>query len=288
MNGIINCYKPEGITSFDAVAKIKKTSKEKKVGHTGTLDPAASGVLPICLGKATKLIDLIMNGNKKYEVELILGTVTDTYDKEGKIIETKDVEVCENEIIGLINSFKGEIMQVPPMYSALKVNGKRLYELARKGIEVERQARKVTIYDINIINIKNKTVKFDVVCSKGTYIRSLCFDIGNMLGCGAMMGNLKRKSSGIFNIENSINVLDLNENNIYDSIISMEEVLKIYTPITVNKKFYTLLKNGVKVSDKSLIANLQDGLYRVYDEENNLVGIGKMGENQFKLQTLLI
>ena len=173
MNGILNVFKPTGMTSFDVVRIIKKISNVKKVGHAGTLDPEASGVLPVCIGKATKAIDYIMGDFKIYEAELKLGVITDTYDREGKILRESEVNASDEEIIQVINSFIGEIKQVPPMYSALKVNGKKLYELARAGIEIEREARPIIIYDIDITDIKIPYVKFRVKCSKGTYIRSL-------------------------------------------------------------------------------------------------------------------
>ena len=174
MNGVLNIFKPKGMTSFDVVREVKKVCKTKKVGHTGTLDPEATGVLPVCIGKATKIIDYIMDSEKIYDVTFKLGVKTITYDLEGEIIEERDASFLnDNEILNAINSFKGEYCQVPPMYSALKQNGVRLYELARKGIEVERPGRNITIYNIEDIKIDNPYRSMKVTCSKGTYLRSL-------------------------------------------------------------------------------------------------------------------
>ncbi|MDP4087804.1 MAG: tRNA pseudouridine(55) synthase TruB [Bacillota bacterium] len=288
MDGIINCYKPVGITSFDAVNKIKKIVKGTKVGHTGTLDPAASGVLPICIGKATKLIDYIMEGKKGYRVEMTLGIVTDTYDGEGKVLSEQVVTSTEEEIRKAILSFKGDIMQVPPMYSAIKVKGKRLYELAREGIEIEREARKVTIENINILHIDGHRAVFDVECSKGTYIRSLCFDIGAKLGCGAMMSSLERIFSGGFNIKDSLKLDTINSENIGQYIISMDMALKSLPSLTVDAKFERLLRNGVEIKDRNFIGTIDKAVYKVYNMDNQLIGIGDRFDYSFKISTLLI
>ncbi len=287
--GILNIYKPTKITSFDVVRIIRKLTNEKKVGHCGTLDPEACGVLPICIGKATKAIDYIMENNKVYVAELKLGEVTDTYDIEGKVIRQCDVNVTAEEVMEAVYSFKGNIKQVPPMYSALKVNGKKLYELAREGIEIEREARSITIHDIKVLEINLPYVKMEVNCSKGTYIRSLCYDIGEKLGCGAMMSALERTATGKFTKENSISIESLNEENIYDYIIPIENAFLNYPKIVADIKFKTLLLNGVILKDKSFTSNiLKDEIYRVYDEENNLVGIGRKNDVGFKLIKILI
>ena len=199
MNGVLNIFKPKGMTSFDVVREVKKVCKIKKVGHTGTLDPEATGVLPICIGKATKIIDYIMDSEKIYEVTFKLGIRTTTYDLEGEVLEERECSLLKDEeILNAINSFKGEYCQVPPMYSALKQNGVRLYELARKGIEVERPGRNIIIYNIEDIKIDNPYISMKVTCSKGTYIRSLCFDIGERLGVYAAMTELCRLKTSRF------------------------------------------------------------------------------------------
>ena len=290
MNGVINIIKNTGMTSFDVVARVRKITKEKKVGHTGTLDPEASGVLLICLGKATKIIDYMMENEKAYRVSFKLGIVTDTYDLEGKIIREKDASnVDKEEIIIVISNFVGNIKQVPPMYSALKQNGVKLYELARKGIEVKREARDITIYKIENIDIQDE-ICMDVYCSKGTYIRSLCFDIGEELGVGATMTKLCRIKNGNFTLENGLNIDDLNEENVKERIISIEEALCRFDKIVVNNKFTKLLVNGVRVYDKRLCKDIikNNKLYRVYDDLNTFIGLGRKDDSGFKIEKLLI
>ena len=292
MNGVINIYKNTGMTSFDVVAIVRRVAKMKKVGHTGTLDPAASGVLPVCLGKATKIIDYIMENKKVYRVNLKLGMVTDTYDLEGEVLREKDAShITKDEILNCINSFLGTIDQVPPMYSALKQNGVRLYELARQGIEVHREARKITIYSIENIKIEsNDNIQMDVCCSKGTYIRSLCYDIGEKLNVGATMTALERIQNGPFTKEEAINIEDLTEELLEKHIISIEKALDSFEKITVNEKFGKLLRNGVKVFDNRMYSEEVEfnKLYRVYEDNGVFLGLGKRDEKGFKLEKLLI
>lgn len=292
MNGVINIYKNTGMTSFDVVAMVRRVAKMKKVGHTGTLDPAASGVLPVCLGKATKIIDYIMENKKVYRVSLKLGMVTDTYDLEGEVLREEDAShITKDEILNCINSFLGTIDQVPPMYSALKQNGVRLYELARQGIEVHREARKITIYSIENIKIEsNDNIQMDVCCSKGTYIRSLCYDIGEKLNVGATMTALERIQNGPFTKEEAINIEDLTEELLEKHIISIEKALDSFEKITVNEKFGKLLRNGVKVFDNRMYSEEVEfnKLYRVYEDNGVFLGLGKRDEKGFKLEKLLI
>jgi len=286
MNGVININKPKGITSFDVVFKIKKIAGEKKVGHTGTLDPLATGVLPICLGRSTKIIDFIMEGRKTYRVKLELGVVTDTYDSEGTITEKNDVSfVDERNVISVINSFKGDILQEPPMYSALKQNGVRLYELARKGIEVEREKRPVTIYSIENINIDLPYISMDVTCSKGTYIRSLCFDIGRALKTGAVMRELKRLAAEPFRIENSVDLDSLDFETLKKNIVSTEDALSAYESLFLEEGYDRLLINGVKLLDPNFTKSSFDfnNIYKVYSYERKFLGLGKRCDEGFKL-----
>lgn len=288
MNGVINVLKPKGITSFDVVRDIRKIAKIKKVGHTGTLDPLASGVLPICIGKATKIVDYIMEGIKTYRVEMKLGVTTDTYDREGTILKEKEINIDSIEVENAIKEYIGDIDQIPPMYSALKINGQKLYDLARKGIEVERKSRTIHIYDICILSIDLPYVIFDVKCSKGTYIRSLCFDIGNDLGCGAVMWNLQRLEASPFNIKEAIKLEDLTEDNIKDNIISMDEALKDYDKVHLNKKFEKLVLNGVTLKDKRVLDSIEEKkLYRTYIEDGKFIGLGMKNEYGFKIHKLL-
>ena len=291
MNGVLNIFKPKGMSSFDAVRIVKKVAGTGKVGHTGTLDPEATGVLPICIGKATKIIDYIMNSEKVYEVNLKLGIRTTTYDLEGEVLEEKDCNhLTDVEILQAVNSFIGEYSQVPPMYSALKQNGVRLYELARKGIEVEREGRLITIYNIEDIKINNPYISMKVSCSKGTYIRSLCYDIGEKLGVFATMTELNRAKTSVFSQEESININDLTKENINGYILSMEEALEKYDKIIVRGKYVNLLINGVRVGDNRFTNDkvINQKLYRVYDEENNFIGLGKKNDLGFKIEKLLI
>lgn len=291
MDGIINVYKNLDMTSFDVVKKVKKSAHMKKVGHTGTLDPKATGVLPVALGKATKIIDYIMNDDKSYFVKFKLGITTDTYDLEGTILEEKDISDLSNEeIFKVCMSFKKEYMQVPPMYSALKKDGVRLYELARQGIEIEREGRKVNILDIQNIIIEKPYVSMEVTCSKGTYIRSLCYDIGEVLNVGATVVELERTKTSCFKKEDSINIDELNEDNISKYLISIEDALNKYPKLYVNEKFSKLLLNGVKISDKGLYNDSIDFnvLYRVYDNKRKFIGLGKKFKGYFKIEKLLV
>ena len=291
MNGVLNIFKNKGMTSFDVVSRVRKIAKEKKVGHTGTLDPEAEGVLPVCLGKGTKIIDYIMNSEKGYSVKFKLGIKTTTYDLEGEILEERDTSFLkEEEVKNVINSFKGEYLQVPPMFSALKKNGVRLYELARKGIEVEREGRNITIYNIENINIDLPYVSMDVTCSKGTYIRSLCYDIGERLNVFATMTDLKRFKTSFFCEEDSININDLNEENIKEKLISIEDALKNYPKIYIEKGYTKLIANGVRVGDKRFTKDFVENnvLYRVYGEDKEFLGLGNKNEVGFNMEKLLI
>ena len=291
MNGILNIFKPKGMSSFDVVRLVKKVAKTGKVGHTGTLDPEATGVLPVCIGRATKIIDYIRDSEKVYEVTFKLGIRTTTYDLEGEILEERDSSNLKNEdILDVVKGFIGEYSQVPPMYSALKQNGVRLYELARKGIEVEREGRLIKIYNIEDIKINNPYVSMKVTCSKGTYIRSLCYDIGEKLEVFATMTDLNRAKTSVFSQESSININDLTEENIGDYIVTMEEALSKYEAITVNGKYVRLLVNGVRVADNRFTKDkiINNRLYRVYDEDSNFIGLGERNNSGFKIEKLLI
>lgn len=204
INGIINVYKERGYTSHDVVAKLRGILKQKKIGHTGTLDPEAQGVLPVCLGNATKVCDMLTDQTKEYQAVLLLGITTDTQDTTGTVLEESPVTCTEEEVRRCIAGFIGIQDQIPPMYSALKVNGKKLYELARQGVEVERRARRITIENIQINDIRLPEVDITVACSKGTYIRTLCNDIGAALGCGGCMKSLLRTRVGSFCIGDSV------------------------------------------------------------------------------------
>lgn len=253
MNGIINVLKPPRMTSHDIVSFIRRKLKIKRVGHTGTLDPNAAGVLPICVGKATRVVQYFDNFSKAYRAELTLGYETDTQDKYGEIINRKNVpNITSSELEDVFNDFKGRIQQIPPMYSALKHNGRKLYELAREGKTVERKPREVIIHNISIVkSYDNKRVLFDVECSKGTYIRTLCNDIGKKLGTLGCMTFLIRTKVGDFKIENAYTLEEIEEsisNGTLDSImLPLDSAIKHYKFVKLDKKFYDILKNGGKI-----------------------------------------
>ena len=203
INGVLNIYKERGFTSHDVVAKLRGIVHQKKIGHTGTLDPDAEGVLPVCLGKATRLCDMLTAERKTYEAVLLLGIVTDTQDVGGTVLSERPVSCSGEEAVRCLKSFQGEQMQVPPMYSALKINGKKLYELARQGVEVEREPRPVHFYEITVLETALPRITFRVSCSRGTYIRTLCHDAGEKLGCGGCMEHLVRTKVGCFTREHA-------------------------------------------------------------------------------------
>lgn len=271
MNGIINIYKPKGMTSHDVVYRVRKIMGIKKVGHTGTLDPDADGVLPICIGKGTKLSDMLTFSDKSYRAVFRLGISTDTQDMTGNIVSEKDVLVNEIEIKEAINSFIGEYDQLPPMYSAVKVGGKKLYELARKGIETERKTRKVNIYNIKIICVEDNDITIDVDCSKGTYIRTLCSDIGDKLGCGASVVSLTRTKSGIFEIKNSITLETLENEGANKFLIPCEDMFD-YEKITVSGGRLKRVLNGNSIH----IDGNEGKMYRVFDNEGKFLCVSEI------------
>lgn len=292
MDGIINIYKEKGYTSHDVVAKLRGILKTKKIGHTGTLDPDAEGVLPVCVGRATKVCDMLTEKNKMYRTVLLLGKSTDTQDISGKIIGENELpENLEEETVrSVIMEFVGEYMQIPPMYSSLKVNGRRLYELARQGVEVERKARPVTILDINIEKIELPRITMTVTCTKGTYIRTLCHDIGSKLEVGGCMESLLRLKSGIFDIKDSVKISDVEksvkENSIENIIMPIDSLFKDFNSCTVKKKYNTLIYNGNKFETDNILDSIipKDGeCFRIYDEIKNFVGIYRydMAEKRF-------
>ena len=247
-NGVINIYKEKGFTSHDVVAKMRGICKQKKIGHTGTLDPDAEGVLPVCLGSGTKLCDMLTEKDKEYVAELLLGIETDTQDISGQVLRTCEPVMDEDAVRQAVLDFQGEYMQVPPMYSALKVNGKKLYELARAGKEVERQARPVEIQKIEILDMQLPVVKIRVACSKGTYIRTLCADIGEKLGCGGTMKSLLRTRVGIFTLGEAIALKELEElrdnEGIETKLFAVDRVFEELPAIHIKEEYQKLLDNG--------------------------------------------
>lgn len=274
-SGIILIDKQKGWTSHDVVAKLRGITSIKKIGHTGTLDPDATGLLPVCIGRATKLSDIISGKEKTYDVEFVLGYETNTEDISGDIIKKSDYFPKEDEIYSCIASFLGEYDQLPPMYSAIKINGKKLYEIARTGNEVERKRRRVNIINIqNIVINNNNTISMRVFCSKGTYIRSLCRDIGRKLGCYASMSNLRRISVGKFHVENAVDVLTLTKEKVEEEIVSTSEILSDYPKIYTSKEMDKLIENGNPIPIKFLSQEVEQGInYILFDAKKRLVGI---------------
>jgi tRNA pseudouridine55 synthase len=248
LNGMIIVKKEAGFTSNDVVAKMRGICGQRKVGHTGTLDPDATGVLPVCLGTGTKLCDMLADRDKEYVTELLLGVTTDTQDISGTVLSEREVNASEEEVHAAIQSFVGAYDQVPPMYSALKVNGKKLYELAREGKEVERKARRVTILEIEILEMKLPAVKLRVACTKGTYIRTLCHDIGEKLGCGGTMKSLVRTRVGHFVIEQARTLSELqtlkDAGNLEEALIPTESAFEECERFCVPPLAEKYLKNG--------------------------------------------
>lgn len=290
MDGIIIINKQKNYTSNDVVQIVKKTFNEK-TGHTGTLDPNATGVLPLLVGKGTKLSKYLINHDKIYEVVLKLGEKRDTADSEGNIIENKEIcysNINKENINEVFNTFIGKQEQKPPMYSAIKVNGKKLYEYARKGQKINVEPRKIEIYKIELLNINDRKdeIQFRVECSKGTYIRSLCEDIAEKLQTVGYMKKLNRIKVGNFDINNSITIDELKENKdngkfIDKYFISIEKIFENNDKIELNNKKLTMFLNGISLNYK-----LNSGIYRIYSE-GKFIGIGEVKENNLKRDIIL-
>ena len=285
-SGIINVYKEKGFTSFDVVAKLRGILKTKKIGHTGTLDPDAEGVLPVCIGRATKVCDILTDKDKVYEAVMLLGVETDTQDTSGEVLKELPVEVSEEAIKEAILSFVGEYAQVPPMYSALKVNGKKLYELAREGKTVERKARNVQIFSIEILEIGLPRVRMSVHCSKGTYIRTLCHDVGQKLGCGGCMDKLLRTKVGVFELADTLKLAEIDalarEGLVEDRIISVDELFEDYTKVWMKQEFDVVVHNGNRVKKRMFEEKLSSNAerLRVYDSKGEFIGIYEYSEER--------
>ena len=283
MDGIIVINKEKDYTSHDVVAKLKKKLNISKVGHTGTLDPNATGVLPILIGKGTKFSKYLINHDKTYKAQIELGKKTDTADVEGNVIEEKpvDTEYIKQNLVQVLESFVGKQEQVPPMYSAIKKNGKKLYEYARKGEKVEVEPRKIEIYKIELVKYNEKNIEFIVSCSKGTYIRSLCEDIAEKLNTVGYMKNLERLQVGEFNIEKSVLIDDVNTENIEKYLYTLEDILKDTPNLNLNPKKLKLFLNGVQLTVKEA-----EGLYKIY-VNNKFIGTGTVKKNLLKRDIII-
>ncbi len=281
----MNINKPLGITSHDVVYKLRKILNIKKIGHTGTLDPEASGVLPMCVGKGTKLAEYLTAADKQYLAVLQLGAVTDTQDATGTVLQSFEVSVTEEQILETVKGFEGEISQIPPMYSAIKIDGKKLYELAREGKVVDREPRRVTVSRIEVKNIDlgKATVEMLVDCSKGTYIRTLCNDIGEALGCGGHMAALVRTKSGRFLLEDAYKLEEIEkmaENGDFSFLTTVGEALPEYKKITLAERNAYRVRNGIRIK----VEGLSEGeIYRVFDEKNQFLALAQKKDGNFEI-----
>ena len=284
-NGIINIYKEQGYTSSDVVAKLRGILKMRKIGHTGTLDPDATGVLPVVLGSATKLVDMLTDKKKEYIATLRLGITTDTLDITGTVLSENTPDVSEGEVRDAILAFIGPQLQTPPMYSAIKVNGRKLYELAREGIEIERQKRSIEIFDIEILDMSLPDIRLRVECSKGTYIRSLCADIGDRLSCGAVMTSLMRTKSGDFAIDRAYTLREVEEaaagGRVEEMITPVDYCFMDYAGVTVAGDIYKTVRNGNMIRKADIAGEMTEGdrsFVRIYDAEGNFLAVYETGK----------
>ena len=272
MNGIVIVDKPQGWTSQDVTARLRRVFNTRRIGHGGTLDPMATGVLPVFVGRATRGVEFFEHAEKTYEATLQLGLTTDTEDTSGTVLEEKSVDISEAEFLAILDQFRGEILQIPPMYSALKVNGQKLCDLARKGKEVERKPRPITIFELECLEFNGNTARLKVRCSKGTYIRTLCKDIGEALGCGGCMAALRRVSAGEYGIENSVplqTLLDTTEPEKY--LQNVDTMFKTLPAITLTEKQEQRCRNG-----NSFTLKAADGRYRVYGQNGEFLALSQV------------
>lgn len=285
MDGILIIDKPEGFTSFDVVAKMRGLLHTRKVGHAGTLDPMATGVLPILVERGTKCCDILPCQDKRYLATFQLGVLTDTLDSTGTVLETRPVSVSEEQVEEVLKDFEGEIDQIPPMYSAIQINGQRLYDLARQGIEVEREARKITIYHCRLVGKGQKDNEYviDVACSKGTYIRTLCGDIGEKLGCGATMTALRRTEAAGFTLQESISLDEAKvlaaEGTLETRILPVEQVFRSLPKVQLNEKQSKMYRNGVRLDCARIAGQPKAGSdWRVFGFDGTFLGVAFVNE----------
>ena len=280
MDGIVIVDKPEGWTSQDVVSKLRGVLKTRRIGHGGTLDPMATGVLPVFVGRGTRGVEFFEHAEKTYEAVLRLGISTDTEDITGTVLEEKQVNITEAQFLSVLENFRGEIQQIPPMYSAIKINGQKLCDLARKGREVERQPRTITIHRLECLDFSGSTARLLVHCSKGTYIRTLCKDIGEALGCGGCMESLRRVSAGEYVIDQAIplqTLIDSEDPGQY--LLPVDSMFKTYPQVILTEKQEKCCRNGV-----AFTTNLEPGTYRVYDKNGEFLALSHMVEG--KLTTI--
>ena len=275
MNGIVIVDKPQDWTSQDVAARLRRVFNTRRIGHGGTLDPMATGVLPVFVGRATRGVEFFEHAEKTYEATLQLGITTDTEDITGTVLQKSAVSVAEEEFLAILAQFRGEIMQVPPMYSALKINGQKLCDLARKGKEVERKPRPITIFQLECLSFSGDTAKLRVRCSKGTYIRTLCKDIGEALGCGGCMAALRRVSAGEYGIENAVPLQELLDTDHPETYLqNVDTMFASYPAITLTEKQEIRCRNG-----NSFTLQANDGRYRVYGQNGEFLALSQVDDN---------
>ena len=280
MDGIVIVDKPQDWTSQDVVSKLRGVFQTRRIGHGGTLDPMATGVLPVFVGRATRGVEFFEHAEKTYETVLRLGLATDTEDITGTVLEEKEVNITREQFLSILEQFRGQIQQIPPMYSAIKVNGQKLCDLARKGREVERQPRTITIHKLECLEFGGNTARLLVHCSKGTYIRTLCKDIGQALGCGGCMEKLRRVTAGEYTIENSVPLQTLIESNDPGQyLLPVDSMFQQYPSVTLTEKQEKCCRNGV-----AFTTNLEEGTYRVYGGNGEFLALSRMVEG--KLTTI--
>ena len=272
MNGIVIVDKPQGWTSQDVTARLRRVFNTRRIGHGGTLDPMATGVLPVFVGRGTRAVEFFEHAEKIYETVLRPGITTDTEDITGTVLTEQAVSLTEEQVEAVLPQFRGEILQVPPMYSALKVNGKKLYDLARKGVEVERQPRPITIYELTLLGMDSEGIRLRVHCSKGTYIRTLCKDIGQALGCGGCMASLRRVQAGEYTAEDAV-ALDalLETENPEQYLMAVDSMFARYPALTLTPKQEQRVRNGNTFS-----LNAEEGTYRVYSQNGEFLALSQV------------
>ena len=275
MNGIVIIDKPQGWTSQDVTARLRRVFNTRRIGHGGTLDPMATGVLPVFVGRATRGVEFFEHAEKNYETVLQLGITTDTEDTTGTVLEEKEVNITSEKVDTVLESFRGEILQVPPMYSALKVNGQKLCDLARKGREVERKPRPITIHELTLLETGETTLRLRVRCSKGTYIRTLCKDIGEALGCGGCMAELRRVTAGEYTIEESVPLLQLLEEQEPEKWLrNVDTMFRNYEAVTLTANQEKRCRNG-----NSFTVSMADGTYRAYSKDGEFLMLAKVEDS---------
>jgi len=291
LDGVLPVLKPAGMTSHDVVARVRRLLRTRKIGHTGTLDPDVTGVLPLCLGRATRAVEWLQEMPKSYEAVMKIGIATDTDDESGTVVETaENVRVTEQEVARALQSFVGDIEQIPPMVSAVKIGGRRLYEWAREGVEVERQPRKVHIYELNVLDMRldepYPEIRFFVRCSKGTYIRTLCADIGRALGYPAVMSSLVRTSSGPFHLRQCLSlerIAELQEHGtIAAALTPVDEALSHFPKAEVPAAYAAKAACGAKLPRRALLGRMPEGtgLFRLYSAEGEFIGVFRLDEKR--------